>query len=323
MRDPGLRGDEHAELLVVDDDAMRRDDVPAEQVVRSQQARPGRARRLDEKVAIPTPRPFAAQDVGDLRRTLGDVGRDRQAELCARLVELERHGVRRVGRDTGPHAVGERVLGPIADPGEMLERARNVRSEDLQVHGRAQAQLRAGNGCSAAVTAVPDRRHARAEAQSRTEARDVDVLLPADLGLPLHVERDPLRKVAQPIAEAGVHRVFEMRVRVDEARQDDRVLVADTGSELVRRPDRGNPAVLDRDRAALDRRPLDRQHPVRGQNLAHGSDRLAASRRCDRRSMITDSQIDPSYNTISGIASSVVVTGSIPGRSTATTATMK
>ena len=63
----------------------------------------------------------------------------------------------------------------------------------------------------------------------------------------------------QPVAEAGVDRVLEVRVRVDEARQDRRVgevALGATGPHLDDSP------VLVADEPAFDRRPVDRQHPV-------------------------------------------------------------
>jgi len=81
--------------------------------------------------------------------------------------------------------------------------------------------------------------------------------------------------------------------------------------------------VRDRDGAALDRRPLDGQHPVRGENVVQGSDRLAASTRADRRSTSTDIQIEASNRMSSGIASMIVVNGSTPGSATAMQATTK
>ena len=110
---------------------------------------------------------------------------------------------------------------------------------------------------------------------------------------------------------------------VDETRHDRRFGVVVARAELVDRADGGDAPVLDRDSAAFDRRPFDRKDPVSGKNLAQGSVRLAGSGLAARRSMSTESQIEPSYRAINGTISKVVVTGSIPGSNTAITATMK
>src|SRR5207244_6462420 len=130
----------------------------------------------------------------DLRRALGDVRRYGKAELGAGLVQLERHRIRSMRRDPGAHAARERVLRAVADGRKVLERARDVSAEHLEVDGRPQAELRTGDGRGTAVAAVADRRHTRAKALSCPEAGDVDELLPADPGLPLDVERHPTRR---------------------------------------------------------------------------------------------------------------------------------
>ena len=76
------------------------------------------------------------------------------------------------------------------------------------------------------------------------------------------MQRDPLREVAEPVAEARVHRVLEVRVCVDETGHDRRRFEALAGTELFGRADRRDPPVLDRDRAVANRRPLDRKDPV-------------------------------------------------------------
>ena len=77
-----------------------------------------------------------------------------------------------------------------------------------------------------------------------------------------------LRTEAQSVAESGVHVVFEVRVRVDEAREDDGLLVVDRVSELLTWTDPGDRAglVVDLDRAVADRGALDRHHPVGGEH---------------------------------------------------------
>ena len=65
-----------------------------------------------------------------------------------------------------------------------------------------------------------------------SELRDVDVLVPADPRLALDVQCDPLGKVAEAVTEASVHRVLEVRVRVHEAGNDHRVVVARAFTEI-------------------------------------------------------------------------------------------
>ena len=157
-----------------------------------------------------------------------------------------------------------------------------------------------------------------------SELRNVDVPSPVEPCLALDVQGDPFREVAEPVAEAPVHRVLEMRVRVHEPGHDDGVVVARAFAEIIGLTDGGDASALDHDGAGLDRGSCDGKNPIGGENSSHGSvTLLTGSGRGARRSISTASQIDPSYNTISGTASSVVVTGSIPGSSTAMTATMK
>src|SRR5207249_9689584 len=127
---------------------------------------------------------------------------------------------------------------------------------------------------------------------------------------------------AESVAEAAVHGVLEVRVGVDEARHDRGVLEPLALAQLGRGADGGDAPVLDRHRAVLDRRSLDRQHPVRGQDAGHGSLMPAASESGAgrRRSSSMASTIEIPYSAISGSISSVVVTGSTPGSATAITA---
>ncbi len=76
------------------------------------------------------------------------------------------------------------------------------------------------------------------------------------------MQGDPLGEVTQPVAEARVDGVFEMRVSVDEAGDDHRVRVMRPGPELRGPADGGDAAVLDHHCAALDRRALDGQDPA-------------------------------------------------------------
>src|SRR2546430_1095867 len=133
----------------------------------------------------------------------------------------------------------------------------------------------------------------------RSAAEPTPTILPSSIATAPHSIGGPPTGSTQPqqrtspTAQEGLPRPLA----------DDRVLVVDALPEASCRAHPDDPPVLDRDRAALDRRAFDGQHPVRREDLAHGSDRLAASIRGDRRSISTDSQIEPSYRTISGIAS--------------------
>ena len=81
------------------------------------------------------------------------------------------------------------------------------------------------------------------------------------------MQADPLCE-AEAVAEARVHVVLEVRVGVDEARQDHRFLVVDGVAELLSLPDGGDRAasVVDLDGAVADRRALDGNHPVGGED---------------------------------------------------------
>jgi hypothetical protein len=238
-------------------------EVGAEQAALGKESRPGLPGRIDEQILVCPPGAFAAQEVGDLGAALGDVGRHREAQLGAGFIELDRNGVRGVRGDAGTNAVGERRARTVADHGEALECGSRLRAEDLEVHRRAETQLRRCNRGRAAVAAIADGRHTRRETFGGAEPSDVDVLLPADSVLSLDVKRDPLRKVAETVAEAPIDGVLEMRVRVDESRSDHGVRVPRPLSELRRGTNGGDAAVLDRDGAVLDRRSVDREDPVR------------------------------------------------------------
>ena len=106
---------------------------------------------------------------------------------------------------------------------------------------------------------IPER-----EALERSQPGDVLHVLEVDARLALDVEADPVAE-GQPVAEAGVDRVLEMGVRVDEARDDGRVGEAPALAELGGGPDGDDPAVLDRHGSVGDGRPGDGQHPVRGE----------------------------------------------------------
>ncbi len=95
------------------------------------------------------------------------------------------------------------------------------------------------------------------------------------------------------VAEAGVDRVLEVRVRVDEAGHDRRVGVVALGAARRHLDD---PAALEAHEPALDRRPVDGQHPVGRDSSVHVLAAhvvpAAAVARAARRSSSTESQID-------------------------------
>ena len=105
---------------------------------------------------------------------------------------------------------------------------------------------------------------------------------------PLDVLRNPFGEIAQTVTEPSVHRVLEVRVRVDEARQDHRVVVVTLGAALGDLDDRS--ALVTHD-AVPDRRPVEREHPL-GRDLAHVP--AVATARPARRSSSTEAQIDAS-----------------------------
>ena len=107
------------------------------------------------------------------------------------------------------------------------------------------------------------------------------------------------RREGEPVAEAGVDGVLEVRVRVDEAGDDHRARVMRPGAELVDGADRGDAPVLDRDGAPLDRRALDGKHPV-GERMTPAHDPAESNsdfgvHALPAGSVTTHSQIGASY----------------------------
>ena len=183
---------------------------------------------------------------------------------------------------------------------------------------------RTGDRGRAAVAAVADRGHARGEALRGAEPRDVDVLLPADPRLALDVQRDPLREVAEPVAEASVDRVLEVRVRVHEARDDHRVLVVRAFAELLGRTDRGDASVLDR----RPRRPRSAGLRPAGPSRRKGrGSRVGKASRFGPRRPAFHQYREPDRHFVqqrsAGSSRASSSPGRCPGSSTAITATMK
>ena len=289
VRDRDVVLGEQGDLLGVDRDAVRGDDVRVEQSEAGEIADPGRPERASGDQA--GHRSLAGGQPEELGLALGEVRHHRQAELEGRCVHRRRRGVRRVRRDAAPHPVGQGRLDPGADLVEARERGGRVAPEHLDVDDRAQPEVGAGDRRGAGVARVADGGDSRREALCRAEAGDRVHVVQPDPRLALDVELEPGREL-EPVAEARVDRVLEVRVRVHEARHDHRAGMVLALAELVDRADRGDAAVLDRHGASLDRRALDGQHPVCGDDRAHDSPMLATSAcRAARLSVSTQSQI--------------------------------
>ena len=165
-------------------------------------------------------------------------------------------------RDAGAHALGERGTRVLELLLELPHRLVRIRAEDLQVDDRAQSELGARVRACAREGGVADGRDPGGEALRRPEPGDRLRLLAADPRLALDVEPEPGRE-GPAVAEAGVDRVLEVGVRVDEPREDRGVREVLPRAELRDRSHRRDPVALDRHGAVRDRRPLDGQNPVR------------------------------------------------------------
>ena len=118
------------------------------------------AGRRNEQILVGAPGARSGEQIRHLGLTLGDMCRHRQAEVGAGFVELDRDGVGSMRRNAGTDPLRKRVADTVAEPGEVLERLRRIRPEDLEVDGGAQTELRAGHRGCTAVAAVADGRHA-------------------------------------------------------------------------------------------------------------------------------------------------------------------
>ena len=279
MRDRDIVLNQDVDLLLVDDDTMRGEDIRAEQAVAGEQARCRRPGRLDEP-GDRCPGAAAVAQVPHLRLALGDVRRYRQTEVVAGPEHRGRDAVRGVRRHTDPHALGLERRDALAQRRKVRHRLLRVGAEHLEIDDRPQPELGRRNRRRTAVAAVADRGDTACKQLRRTEPCDVGVLVPTDPPLALGVEPDPFGEVGEPVAEAAVRGVLQVRVRVYEPRRDHRLRVPNARPDFLARPDRGDPAVLDRDRAVGDRLAFDRQNPVRGEDVlarAHRDSMLAGS----------------------------------------------
>ena len=219
-------------------------------------------------------------------------------------------------RDADPD---ELVLaGGGAQPLEADGGGVRVGAEHLEEDDRPQAELPAGGRGGARVAVVGGGGDPGAERVGGAGAGDREHLVELEQVLPPDVRLDP-RPERLPVAEAGIDRVLEVRVRVDEAGHDRGVREVALAAPPGHLDD--TPVLVAHD-PALDRRPADGQHPV-GADGCHVPNVAAVARRALRRSSSTLAQIEASYRMSSGIVSSVVVTGSTPGRATPTQQTTK
>ena len=156
---------------------------------------------------------------------------------------------------------------PLAHRLEPLADRRVGLAEDLEVDRRAKPEIGARSRRRAAEAAVADGRDSRAQAVERAEPGDRLHVLEGDPRLAPNVQPDPVGE-PETVAEPRVDLVLEVRVGVDEARQDHRFLVVDGVAELFPLPDGGDRpvAVVDLDGTVANRRALDGNHPVGGED---------------------------------------------------------
>src|SRR4051812_15298225 len=122
-------------------------------------------------------------------------------------------------RDAEAHALREVLLDALERRLEALAGAVGFAPEDLQVDERAQARRRARARRGAAEARVADGRDPGGEALDGAELRERGEVVGLEPPLALDVEPQP-RSELESVAEAGVRRVLEVRVRVHEARHD-------------------------------------------------------------------------------------------------------
>src|SRR5262249_48655521 len=159
VRDRRAALGQERDLLAVDLDAVGGDDVGPEQTEAREEARSGRARGIDQQVAVGLPRPASVEEVRGLGAALGEVRRGRQAELRARPEDVGRRRERRVRRDAGADVLGEAAREALAVGPEPRQGGGRVGAEDLDVDDRPEPEVGAGLRRGTAVAAVADRRH--------------------------------------------------------------------------------------------------------------------------------------------------------------------
>src|SRR5262249_62307586 len=164
----------------------------------------------DEIFGERLPRTATREQVLELRIALRQMGGEREAESGARLIQLDRARVRRVRRDAGANSLRQRLLDPLAQVLEVLERG-GVLAEHLQVDDRAQAELGAGGRGSAGEAAIADGRDPGAETLGRAGPGDLEHLLLGEELLARDVQSDPGRE-GEAVPEPDIRGVLEMGV---------------------------------------------------------------------------------------------------------------
>ncbi len=172
-------------------------------------------------------------------------------------------------RDAESDVVGQHRRDPVVHRLEALVGGARIVSEHLEEDRAAQPELCTGGRRRADEAAVAHGRDSRAEAVEGAEPGDRLHVLDVDPRLARDVDADPVGE-AEAVAEAGVHLVLEVRVRVDEGRKDHRLVEVVSLPDLVGRAHcRDGSRVVYRDGAVSNRRSLDGNDPVR-RDRPHG-----------------------------------------------------
>ncbi len=138
------------------------------------------------------------------------------------------------------------VAGPLGLLAEHLDRNQATKAELRRSHRR-----------HAAKACVRDRRDSGPKALGRSQTCDREELVRSDTRLALDVGPEPGSE-RLPVPEAGVDRVLEVRVGVDEPRDDDAVRKALPLAELGGGADGDDAPAFEGDGTPLDRGACDR-----------------------------------------------------------------
>ena len=136
MRDGDVVLREDMDLLFVDDDTMRCEDVRAEQTLAREQSCPRCADGLHEPRDC-SPGAASVLQITDLRFALRDVRRERKVELPARAIHRRGNAVRRVRRDTDPDAIRLGRRNARAQRLEVADCFLRIGTEDLEIDDAA------------------------------------------------------------------------------------------------------------------------------------------------------------------------------------------
>ena len=218
--------------------------------------------------------PEPSRKVVDLVVGLGQVCDHRDLELVGGSIELRGDRIGRVRRDSEPNTGVENRL-QLANAPASIVGLPGLEAEHLDRDDSTETELRSSHRRRAAEARVRDRRDSGPQALGCPETGDREKLLGADTRLALDVSPEP-RPERLPVAEACVDGVLEMRVRVDEARNDDALRETLALAKLAGRADGGDPIALEGNGTALDRGAGDREHPVRRED-SHGGGMLSAA----------------------------------------------